>query len=205
MSKFESSISSKNFGTTQMRNLVIPDETESDIQRFSLSDEESLELERKIQHDKDLKMNKGVEKISEGAKKRIEILIGMTTSTKEIDVSGVIFKVKVLSSKDVKDAILHSYEEKAKYKTEVMSNYNEMFELRRQIIARAVLSIGELSFSDFIASNDLNDKLSFVDQLDESALTKIYTDYNTLSKESSDKYEIKTKEQVEEVAQDIKK
>jgi hypothetical protein len=77
--------------------------------------------------------------------------------------------------------------------------------MRRQYLARSILSIAEITIEEFIDSNRLEDKLLFIDQLPEGLLNRLYAEYVGLNEESRSKFSLKTDEEVKEVIDDIKK
>jgi hypothetical protein len=67
------------------------------------------EIERQMM---DLKRAKreGKDRLSAGAKHRIELLIGMTRLTKDIDIDGNIYRIRTLTSKELRDVLVAASE-----------------------------------------------------------------------------------------------
>lgn len=206
MANFESPIGNKKISGRPMRNLEVPNEDydqqenyvdESSLRRFqSQIDRFDSQAEREIYEAKEAKRT-GKQKISEGAKKRIEILLGMTQTTREVTIENNLFILKSLKSKDMRESLMVA----AEYDGTVQGPY----ELRRQILARSLTHVAGIEFEQFIASNSLEDKLSFLDELDESLLGRLYDEYVLLGKEIKDKYSVKDDKDVEEVFDNLKK
>lgn len=197
MAKIESAIGNRNFESNSGRNFVISDETENDINKFNISEEEEFDIQKQIQLDKEARKNKKFERMSDGAKRRIEILIGMTTLTKVVDVAGIKFTLKVLKSKDLRDVYLEASNKATKLE--------QLFEVRKQTIARALISIDDLTFEEFLSSDAIEDKLNFIDELDDAVATKLNSEYSILSKEADAKYGATTVDEAKGVIEDLKK
>lgn len=206
MANFESPIGNKKISGRPMRNLEVPNEDydqqenyvdESSLRRFqSQIDRFDSQAEREIYEAKEAKRT-GKQKISEGAKKRIEILLGMTQTTREVTIENNLFILKSLKSKDMRESLMVA----AEYDGTVQGPY----ELRRQILARSLTHVAGIEFEQFIASNSLEDKLLFLDELDESLLSRLYDEYVLLGKEIKEKYSVKDDKDVEEVFDNLKK
>lgn len=151
---------------------------------------ESLELERRAKMQAEAK-------VSPAAKKRIEMLCGMSMLTREVDIDNNIFTLRTLKSKENRQALVDA----VKYDGTIEFS----FELRKQILARSIEKIAGVEIDAFLGSFDFKAKLEFIDELDEAVLDKLYNEYLSLNKEIKDKYSAKNEVEVKEVIEDIKK
>lgn len=211
MPKIESPLGSKSFNQKGMREFNVPDESGYDesmsyrvdtdsIKSFqnrldNFDEEENVsEIESQVYKARDIK--RGKEKIADGAKRRIEMLIGMTLSTKEVAIEQNTFVLKTLKAKEMREALFISSQ---------FDGLQMPFEIRKQVLARALTHIAGVEFEQFISSNSLEDKLKFIDELDDSFIGRLYKEYTDLSDENQKKYGIKSQTDVKEVFEDIKK
>jgi len=140
---------------------------------------------------------KGVSRLSVGAKKRIEMLLGITRSTREINVNNTKFTLKTLLSKEMREAIALA--------SQFDGNVQSPFEIRTQFLARSISEIDGITIEEFIGSNLIEDKIFFINELDDIFLNRLYEEYLILTKEAKQKYAISTKSEAEEVSEDLKK
>lgn len=140
---------------------------------------------------------RGQERLSEGARKRIEMLIGMTRGTRTIDIEGQTYTLQTLKSKEMREALLEA--------SKFDGNIQFPFEYRKQLLARSIVQIAGVDINQFVGSNEIEDKLSFMDELDEALLNRLYDEYTELTKEAKDRYAIKTEADGKEVVEDLKK
>lgn len=221
MPNFESPIGNKRFAGQQLRELDVPDESGPPIvpsggrlggyappdidaaisyqeQLDSRSDEDRhmLEVERQMRAARDAKRT-GKVRLNDGAKRRIEMLLGMTRTTREVDIAGNVFGFQSLRAEEMRQAIIAA--------AEFDGTVQSPFEIRRQLIARSLTRVAGLDIHQFIGSNELDAKLQFVDELDEALLNRLYDEYLALAKESKDKFAIKSDADAQEVVEDLKK
>lgn len=225
MPKFDSPLGSKKIPGNQMREFDIPDETEMtpvmrqrgpslhgpqppvDIneamafrQRMmdSMAEEpdDSADFEKEVRAAREAKRT-GVTRLNEGAKRRIEMLVGMTRTIREVDVDGNKFVFQTLRSKEMREAIMAA----AEFDNTVQSP----FETRRQLLARSLVQVASVDVAQFVGSDSLEAKLLLIDDLDESLLDRLFTEYLTLAAESRSKFAIKNAEDVKGLAEDLKK
>lgn len=205
MPSFDSSISNKQFSNVQMREYDVPDESDhydnNSVHEMQMKinreqERDPSEIEREIRAAKEARRT-GKERLNEGAKRRIEILLGMTRTTRTINVGGNEFVLQSLKAKEVRESIMVA----AEYDNTVQSP----FEIRKQFLARSIVSIAGVDFVQFIGSNSLESKLFFVEELDEALLNRLYDEYLNLVKEAREKFTIKNEEEAKEVLVDLKK
>lgn len=211
MPNFESPISNKRFAATPLKDIDIPDESENYSPRHSMNESSIREMQMRMNHEDDrepsdiereIKAAKearrtGKERLSDGAKRRIEILLGMTRSIHKVDIDGNVFIFQSLKAKEMREAIIAA----AEYDGTVQSP----FEIRKQFLARSITSISDVDFEQFIGSNTLEAKLLFIEELDDALLNRLYDEYLILAKEARDKFSIKSDVDGKEVVEDLKK
>ncbi len=139
----------------------------------------------------------GKTRLNEGAKRRIEMLVGMTRTTRSFLIGGNEFALQTLNSKEMRSAIM----EASNFDGTVQSP----FEIRRQLLARSITMVAGLEVNQFVASDLLEARLEMIDSLDEALLNRLYDEYLAMVTESRDKYTIKTEAEAEELAEELKK
>jgi hypothetical protein len=224
MVKFDSPLGSKSFPGQSMREFDIPNEDEpqmapvmrqrgpsmhgsqapididaaiafqNKLQQPSV--DQSIEIERQIKEAREAKRT-GREPLNDGAKRRIEMLVGMTQFSREVNLDGNIYILQTLRSKEMREAFMII----AEYDGTVQSP----FEMRRQFLARSLTQVAGLDIAQFVGSNSLEAKLQLIDDLPEDFLNRLYSEYLALVKESKEKFAIKTPEEAKEVIEDLKK
>jgi len=223
MPKFESPLGSKQFTGQPMRDINVPDETEyqqpqpRSRERNSppVIDEEAYQqfqarmqpqpasnmrdmtnTEKEIIAAKRAK-REGKERLSEGARRRIEMLIGMTQLARDVEIAGQHYQLKSLAGEELRDAMVNA--------SEFDGSVEFIFETRKQILARSLTIVAGVEIEQFLNSNDLESRLYFIEQMDHALLLRLYNEYILLSNEAQDKYALKTVAQVQEVLGDLKK
>ncbi len=139
----------------------------------------------------------GKERLSEGARRRIEMLIGMTRMTRDVEIAGQMYRVQTLTDQELRDAIVAS----AEYDGSVQF----IFENRKQLLARSITLVAGVEIDQFLNSNELEARVALIENMDHALLVRLFNEYNGLAKEAQDRYVPKTPEQVKEVAEDLKK
>lgn len=225
MPKFDSPIGSKQFQGQPMREVSVSDDSgydqppprqmrhihepmpefdERSMREFQSqmqqppgpSIREMSELEKNIHAAKKAK-REGKERLSEGARRRIEILIGMTRLTKDVEVGGQMYKLQTLTSQELRDAVVAT--------AEFDGSVQFIFENRKQLLARAVTVVAGVPIDQFLHSDELEAKLEFIELIDHALLHRLYSEYVSLVQEAQTKYSPKTEEQAKEVVEDLKK
>jgi hypothetical protein len=165
--------------------------------RMNMENEQSdADIEREIRQAKEAKRS-GKERLTDGAKRRIEMLLGMTRTVRNVQINENNFVLQTLKSKEMRDAITAA--------SEFDNTVQSPFEIRRQFLSRSLVEVSGIPFDQFIGSNDLEARLAFIDELDDPLLNRLYDEYLSLVKEARDKYVIKTDEEAKEVVEDLKK
>lgn len=154
------------------------------------------ELEEMVRQNR-IARKRQMSQISPGAKKRLGLLLGMTTTTRQFKIGENTFTLQSLQSKDMREAIIAASE----YDNTVQSP----FEIRKQLLARSLVEVAGVHIDQFIGASDLESKFAFIEELDEALTIRLYNEYLILAKEARDRFAIKTEEDVKELVQDIKK
>ena len=216
MPEFNSPLGKKPFAPSNLKNIEIPDESNAahtEVRNYQFSSgsmddfqerlqsapsniKNDIEIEREIMAAKEERRT-GRQRLSPAATHRIEMLMGMTRSTKEVEINGATYVLQSLKSKELREALT------------AVSPFDGTielpFETRKQLLARSLTHIAGVEFNQFLGSDQLKDKLDFIEEVDHALLTRLYDEYGILAKESQSKYAIKTDEDVKEVAEDLKK
>lgn len=223
MPKFESQLGNKSFAGQPLKEIDIPDDGEYQqppVQRgveynFQMDEQamrdfqeriqppqrpqsiqESTEIERQIREAKDARRT-GKERLSDGAKRRIAMLINMTRLTKQVEIDGQMYALQALKGVELRDAVVGA--------AEFNNTVQFEFELRKQLLARSLTHIAGVEIEQFLYSRDLNDKLMLIEELDHALSLRLYNEYISLANEAQTKYSIKTNDQAQEVVEDLKK
>jgi hypothetical protein len=157
---------------------------------------EMSDVERDIMESKRAQ-REGKERLSDGAKRRIEILVGMTRLTKEVEVEGQRYVLQTLKSKELREALVAT--------VEFDGSIQLVFETRKQLLARALTVVAGMDISQFLNSDDLQARLDFIEDMDHALLQRLYIEYVSLANEAQDKYSLKTPVEAKEVMDDLKK
>ena len=221
MPSFDSPIGSKKFSGQQFKQLEVPDESQelSPIDKvnqqraefFNQANYQNLEEEEKrmevdpVEFEMQIKAARaakeakrmGKDRLSDSAKRRIEILVGMSRVTRTVEVSGNSYSFQSLKSKEMREAIVAA--------AEFDGTVHGPFEMRRQFLARSLTHVAGLEFEQFIGTDSLETKLAFMDELDHSLLNRLYDEYIELTNEVKNKYSINNEVDAKEVVDDLKK
>lgn len=224
MPKYDSPLGSKNFSGSPLREFDVPDGDDvpapsmnnprgrlggyapqmpnlesamSFQERVAYDDEAQMaDVERQMRAEREAKRS-GKTRLNEGAKRRIEMLIGMSRTTHEAEVGGNQYAFQTLGSKEMRQAIMAA--------SAFDGSVQSPFEIRRQLLAYSLTKVAGLDTAQFVGSNDIEARLELIDSLDDALLNRLYDEYILMVKESREKYSIKTEEDAKEVAEDLKK
>lgn len=139
----------------------------------------------------------GKERLNDGARRRIEMLVGMTQSAREVVIGENTFVLRTLRAKEMREAMMVA--------SEFDGTIQSPFEIRRQLLGRSLKQVAGVDIEQFVGSSALEARMSFVDEQDDTLLNRLYEEYLTLVREAKDKYAIKTEEEAKEVITDLKK
>jgi hypothetical protein len=223
MVKYESQLGSKQSKVPGMREFNVPDESgEQQVQHRHIREDvpsfdpdamrefqaslqpkppaiqmkEFSDVERQVFEAKKAK-REGKERLSDGARRRIEMLIGMTRLSKDVEIEGNLYRLQSLTSIEMREAITAT--------AEFDESVQFIFENRKQLLARSLVIVAGVEINQFLNSSDLEDKVYFIELMDHALLLRLFNEYNLLAKEAQDKYAIKTEVDVKGVLEDVKK
>jgi len=164
---------------------------------FSSEPEEDIEeVERKIAAAKKSRSN-GSGRLSDGAKKRIEMLCGISRNLKEVEIDGNVFVLRTLKSKELLDALLSS--------AKLDGTISLPFQTRKELLARSLVKIAGTDVSLFLGDDSIPARIEFLDELEEPLLEKLYREYTLLVNDVNVRYGLSDSQVAKEVPEDIKK
>lgn len=213
MSNFDSPLGSKKNNRLQsapMRNINIPngddddDEPVNPFAKIEYKDNPDL-YRQQSQSDFESQMlaareekRTGKQRVTNFGKNRIEMLLGMTRDTKEVDITDDLsFTLQTLKSKEIRNALLAA--------SAYAGTVEYAFELRKQYLARSITHVSEVEISNFLGRDDFDTILFFIEEMSEPILDRLFTEYGILDEENKSKYAIKTPEEARELVEDLKK
>ena len=225
MPNFESPITNKKFQGQPMRDLEIPDESgpptgggqfapsvshrfrkapnEQEIAEFqaraeaaSNLDANLSEIERDVKRYREEKIH-GNKRLNEGAKRRADMLVGITRGTRDVDIEGNHYSFKTLKAREMRSvwSVCSDFDGTVQFP----------FEMRKQLLARSLTQVAGVEFAQFVGSDSIEDKLNFIDDADDILLNRLYDEYLIMVKETRERYSIKTDADAKEVVEDLKK
>lgn len=204
MSGFESSSFKKNVqqGRAPIRefNVGAPEDFDQTTTTSYGSPQEMSqeELELAIREAKRQKLA-NANKIGDAAKKRIELLAGIGRLTRDVEIGGYSFSLRTLKAKETREAALSTF---ATSITQLEASY----EARKQQLARSIFKIDGEEIEVIIGSNNLSDRMKFIEEeLEDVVVEKLWEEFVSLKEESKNKYGINTVKEAEEVSEDLKK
>lgn len=154
------------------------------------------ETERVIKEARVAKLT-GKSRLSEGAKRRVEMLCGMTRSTRTIDLDGTVFSLRTLKNKEMREALILA--------SQFDGTVESPFEIRKQLLARSLYEVAGTDITLFLGDPSIESVCEFLDEADETLLTRLYSEYLHLVEDASKKFSIKNEEDAKEVIEDLKK
>lgn len=158
--------------------------------------ENLYETERVIKEARVAKLH-GKTRLSEGARRRIEMLCGLTRSTRTADLDGTTFSLRTLKNKEMRDALLLA--------SQFDGTVESPFEIRKQLLARSLYEVAGTDITLFLGDSSLDAVYEFLDEIDETLLTRLYSEYLRLVDEASKKFAIKNEADAKEVVEELKK
>lgn len=164
--------------------------------RKTMQTESVKEFENKVAEARRARSN-GRERLSESAKRRIDMLCGLFKNTKEVDVGGNIFVIRVLKGKEIREALIAA--------SEFDGTISLPFETRKNLLGRSLVQIAGTDVEMFLGDDSIEARMEFLEELDEPVLSKIYQGYAALVDETNAKYTVKNEADAKEVAADLKK
>lgn len=177
---------------TPLREFNVPDGEQSEI-------EDNLDLRR--QQFAQMKAKKEKQPITESAKKRIEMLCGMLSLTREATINDNKFVLKLLKAKET------AYISTEIYKPDFVYTIERDIYFKQITLAKSLISINDVDINLFL-SNDENDiavNIAFVQELHDYVVDYLFDEYIKLNNQAKEQCGIRTKEQAEDLVEDLKK
>lgn len=138
-------------------------------------------------------------KITDNAKKRIELLGDIGRTTREVNIGGFSFSLRTLKSKETREAAL------ATFSTSI-TQLEASYEARKQQLARSIFRIDGEDVEMVLGTKNVEDVMKFIENdLEELVVEKLWIEFMALKDEARTKYGITTAKEAEEVAEDLKK
>lgn len=168
-------------------------------QEEDFQQEDPMEAEKQIKEAREARRIKlsGKERLNDGARRRIEMLIGMIRGTCDVEIEGNVFVLETISEKQMREAMMAA--------SEFDRTVESPFEIRRQLLARSLTKVANMDFSQFVGTNDLEAKLQFIESLHGPILQRLYSEYLELVRKTDERYSIKSSDAAREVVNDLKK
>jgi hypothetical protein len=141
--------------------------------------------------------NRSEDKMESGAKRRVEILLGIGRGVKNVTIDNITFSLRTLKNGEWKDAI------KAVAKAELA--VEQAYEMRAQILSRSIFAIDNQPIEMVIGAERFEDQIDFIQNMDEAVVSHLYDVYNKLVEENKAKFNINTTEGAQEAVEAIKK
>lgn len=204
MAEIESSLGKKTFSGNPKKVYTVEDGTNTPfpqaqvVTENNLSPTSSQEDYDKVRKEK-IDQLRTSHNISFNAKQRIEILTGIGRNTREFTFENVKFSLKTLKSRELKQILLD---------VSKLEGIPFTFELRANTLACSLYLIDDHNVEDVIGSSSIEDKINFINDLEENIVEAIYKEYIFLVEETEKKYILNknsTEEDVTEVIDTIKK
>lgn len=224
MTSYNSPIGSKKFPGQPMKDVVIPDESGVPVSSVSSRqpnldyqlDQEALrdfnarsgnlppvplqpelaQVEQQFREAREAKkMNR--DRLSEGGRRRIEMLIGMTRVTRTVDIEDKTYVLQTLKSRELREAVT----EASAFDGSVQSP----FEIRKQLLARSLVQIAGADIAQFIGSDDLSARLDVIEEFDHYLLGRLYDEYLKMVEDARSRYAVTNETDAKEVVEDLKK
>jgi len=159
------------------------------------SDSELEDIDNKIYTSK--KSNQNQDKLSDGAKRRIEMLCGMVRNTRQVEVLGNQYELRTLKSKEVLDALLSV--------SKLDGTISLPFQTRKEFLARSLVKVAGTDINLFLGSDSIQSRIDFLDELEEPLIERLYREYTLLVNEVNASYGLNDPQVTEGVHEDIKK
>jgi hypothetical protein len=149
-------------------------------------------------------MLKEQNRIKPEARKKLEVLLGIARNTKDVEIDGVVFTLQTLKDYEIEELTkLPKLFEEGVLKESVAVEF--LFYLRRVTLAYSLVSMDGESIDNVLEVNDFDSKIEAIKLLDNNLTAYLFNIYEQLRDETSAKYSIKNKKEVEEVVESLKK
>ena len=167
---------------------------------------QNLQRELTQEEREQLNRQRQAQTVPKGVKERFAYLAGIGRIRDSIKIEDENGKEVTFSLQSLKDGELEDISETMKYVNESdVSEAKKTLELRRQILARSLWAIDGIKVEDLIGSNNVNDKVSLIRDLDENLVRFLQSFYEDKIMNKGKKYSIKSEKDMEELNENLKK
>ena len=193
-------INSPNFRRT------VPTQPQTQLREFNVGPPEDYSQGRETFNQQELETNirearkeklASMDKITDFAKKRAEVLANIGRLSKDVVLDGFTFSLRTLKAKETKEAALQAFK--------ANTNLELSFESRRNQLARSLYKIDGHDIVHILGDDTIETKLSFLDELEESVILKLFDEFSALKTEANSKFGVNSEAEAKEVAEDLKK
>lgn len=192
MSEINSPLGRRRMASSASQVFNVPDETE-------IVTEPQFPV-RTVPEDFDVARKAAVEtrkRVSPAAKERIEFLMNLGRTKKDVVFEDVTFSLKSLKSGEMQEVLLAG--SKGETRAEAM------FEIRNHTLAYALDKIDGQTIQTVLGEDSLDARLNLLIGMDEDLVSYLHDQFNEMVKENKSKFSIKTEEEAKEVVEDLKK
>lgn len=193
---FRKRMATMNSQSPTMKEFIVGEPEDHEMNNFETNDDESLKIEKQIEQAR--REKNSMPKITDQAKKRLEILTNIGRLTHDVKLEDYTFTIKSLKSKETKEATLSAIGNTA-------NNAELSFEIRRNILARSISKIDGKEIELILGSDLLDKKLELIDDLEESVVVKLYEEFQKMKDLATNKYGVSSDKDASEVIEDLKK
>lgn len=137
-------------------------------------------------------------RITDSAKRRIELLANIGRLTKDVKVGDHVFTLRTLKTFEQKEATM----------TAVANSNNDFelgFESRKQQLIRSICKVDGVDIADVLGTDDPAVKLEMLEAFEELVVVRLWDELTALKQEVNNKYGMNTTKAAEEVVADLKK
>lgn len=161
-----------------------------------MDDENIQDLERRLMNARQEKKDRE-QRAPASAIQRLEILTGIGRLVRDVEIEGVNFSLKSLKSKEIRIVM----EQAALAKT----NVGEALTIRDYTLAFAIYKIDDRPFEQYIGSNEYEDKVETVENLDASVTKTLWKEYSAMINEHQEALKQDLGKNSEEILDNVKK
>ncbi len=201
--EIKSSLGSVKFNRHQPQKvLTVEDSTDEDFNDQKQIDQKEL-LEAQLERLKHLESVKAEarqlkKQAPPEAKNRLDILLGIARSARDVEIDGITFSIRSLKAKEIQEITEKLLELGSTSETIAR------LEMRKHLVARSLYAIDSQDIDLVIGSKSIEDRLNFVDELDESLVQHLSNIYGEMKADNDRRFSDLGKTQ-EEVQDNIKK
>ena len=179
----------------QRQSIVVEDPTEEPVSPQGQSVQGPSR--QKVEEAHRSRVEESVSVMETGARRRTEILTSLGRASTDVEFEKITFSIRTLKNREWREAI-----------TAVATfdlAHEQGYEMRGQSLARALYAIDGPPVEIVMGTNDLQQRIDFINDMDESFVSHLYDEYNKLVADIKSRYNIGTEEGMQEAVEDIKK